>query len=288
MATDTSEFVGRALVSRGAWAPELKGRTAIVTGAGRLRSIGRPVALELARQGVNVVLTGTGRPPDRYPPDEQEINWRDIESVADEVRATGAEALAFVSDVRDPDAVEEMVQRAVAEFGRLDILVNNAGAARGDDRVPVVDLTVETWRTVIDVNLTGTFLASRAAARRMIEQGHGGCIINISSIASRLAGASAAAYSASKAGINALSHALALELAEHRIRVNAVLPGVIETARMDDLGREERWKATLRRIPLGTAGNGMEIAYLCTYLCSDMGAWITGQDLTVDGGMTWH
>ena len=288
MTTEGSEFVARALVSRGVWAPELQGKAAIVTGAGRLRSIGRPVALELARQGVNVVLTGTGRPPDRYPPDEQTIGWRDIESVAEEVRAAGAEALALVSDVSDPDAVEELVRRAVARFGRLDIVVNNAGAARGDDRVPVVDLAVETWRKVIDVNLTGTFLASRAAARQMIAQGQGGCIINISSIASRLAGASAAAYSASKAGINALSHALALELAAHRIRVNAVLPGVIETARMDDLGRDERWQATLRRIPLGTAGNGMEIAYLCTYLCSDMGAWITGQDLAVDGGMTWH
>src|SRR5215216_1214388 len=247
MTTQASEFVERALVSRGVWAPELKGKTAIVTGAGRLRSIGRPIALEFARQGVNVVLTGTGRSPDRYPPDEKEVGWRDIEIVA-----------------------------------------NNAGAARGDDRVPVVDLDIDTWRKVIDVNLNGTFLACRAAARHLIAQGEGGCILNISSIASRLAGASAAAYSSSKAGINALSHALALELAPHQIRVNAVLPGVIDTARMDDLGREDRWRATLQRIPLGTAGTGMEIAYLCTYLCSDMGAWITGQDLTVDGGMTWH
>src|SRR5215212_930679 len=130
MTVDVSEFVERALVSRGVWAPELKGKAAIVTGAGRLRSIGRPVALELARQGVNIVLTGTGRSPDRYPPDEQEIGWRDIESVADEVRAVGAQALAFVSDVRDPDAVADMVQRALAQFGRIDILVNNAGAAR--------------------------------------------------------------------------------------------------------------------------------------------------------------
>jgi hypothetical protein len=104
MTTDVSELVRRARVSRGAWAPELKGKTAIVTGAGRLRSIGRPVALELARQGVNVVLTGTGRPPERFPPDERQIGWRDVESVADEVRAAGAGALALVSDVRDPAA----------------------------------------------------------------------------------------------------------------------------------------------------------------------------------------
>src|SRR5215207_7425314 len=113
MTTQTSEFVERALVSRGVWAPELKGKTAIVTGAGRLRSIGRPVALELAWQGVNVVLTGTGRSPDRYPPDEQAIGWRDIESVADEVRAAGAEALALISDARDPAAVEALVQQTV-------------------------------------------------------------------------------------------------------------------------------------------------------------------------------
>ena len=122
----------------------------------------------------------------------------------------------------------------------------------------------------------------------MITQGEGRCIINISFIAGRLAPANACAYAASKAGINAFSHALALELAPHQLRVNAVLPGVIDTARMDDLGRQKRWEAQVCRIPLGTAGTGMEIAYLCTYLCSDMGAWITGQDLAADGGMSWH
>ncbi len=284
----TNEFVTRAHVDRGKWAPELAGRTAIVTGAGRLRSIGRPVALELARQGVNIVLTGTGRDPSNYPPDEQEIGWRDIESVAGEVRAAGAEALTLVSDISDPAAVDEMVQRTRERFGRIDILINNAGAARGPDRIPVVELPVEAWLKVISTNLTGTFLASKAVASVMIAQGRGGHIINISSIASRLAGGSAAAYSASKAGINALSHAMALELAPHDIRVNSVLPGVIETARMDDLGRGERWQATLKSIPLQYAGNGMEIAYLCTFLCSEMGAYITGQDLTADGGRTWH
>lgn len=283
-----SEFVTRAHVNRGFWAPELKGQTAIITGAGRLRSIGRPIALELARQGVNVVLTGTGRDPSTYPPDEQEIGWRDIESVAEEVRALGVEALTMVSDVSDGAAVDQMVRETLARFGRLDILVNNAGSARGPDRVPVVELPFDVWYKVINVNLNGTFLASKAAARVMIEQGRGGSIINISSIASKLAGPATAAYSASKAGINALSRSLAMELAAHKIRVNAVCPGIIETARMDDLGREERWQETIRRIPLGYPGNGMECAYYCAFLCSDMGAWVTGQAVNIDGGTAWH
>ena len=288
MSAETTEFVQRALVNRGVWAPELKGKVAIVTGAGRLRSIGRPIALELARQGVQVVLTGTGRDPSTYPPDEQEIGWRDIESVAEECRSAGAKALPLVSDISDPAAVEKMVQRTLDEYGRIDILVNNAGAARGSDRVPVVELGDSEWLKVINTNLNGTFFASRSVARHLIRQGEGGNIINISSIASKLAGANSAAYSASKAGINAFGHALAMELAPHNIRVNTICPGIIETARMDDLGRGERWQQTLQRIPLGFAGNGMECAYATTFLCSDLGAFITGQTLNVDGGTTWH
>jgi 3-oxoacyl-[acyl-carrier protein] reductase len=287
----TSEFVQRALVSRSVWAPELKGKTAIVTGAGRLRSIGRPVALELARQGVNIVLTGTGRAPEHYPQDEKDVGWRDIESVADEIRAAGAQAgaLALVSDVSDPAAVAETVDKAVERFGSVDILVNNAGAARAGDRIPLVDLPLDEWERVMRVNLTGAFLMAQAAARRMIAQAKGGSIINISSIASRLAPAEVGVYSTSKAGLNALSHAMAMELAPHKIRVNSVLPGIIETARMDDLGRGEVWQDFIdSRIPLGVPGNGMEIAYMCAFLCSDMGAWITGQDMAVDGGTTWR
>ena len=105
----TDDYVTRAHVSRGVWAPELQGRTAIVTGAGRLRSIGRAICLELARQGVNVVLTGTGRDPSRYPPEEQEIGWRDIESVAEEIRQAGAQALPLISDVADPGAFATLI-----------------------------------------------------------------------------------------------------------------------------------------------------------------------------------
>ncbi|MCC7363424.1 MAG: SDR family oxidoreductase [Dehalococcoidia bacterium] len=269
-------------------AGELEGKVAIVTGAGRMRSIGRPIAVALARAGANVVLTGTGRSPDRYPDDEKAAGWRDIESVADEVRAEGAKALALVSDVSDENACNQLIERTVAEYGRLDILVNNAGAARGDDRVPVTELGYETWKKVLVTNLDGTFLLSRAAARQLVKQGEGGSIVNISSIASKLAGANSAAYSASKAGINALSHAMAMELAGNDIRVNAVCPGIIDTYRMDDLGRGETWQAFVKRmIPLGYAGDGTECAEMVLFLVTDRGKWITGQAVNVDGGTVW-
>ena len=267
---------------------ELAGKVAIVTGAGRMRSIGRPIAKLLARAGAAIVITGTGRPPERYPDDEKAAGWRDIESVADEIRQAGGRCLALVSDIADPRAVELLVERTVAEFGRVDILVNNASAARGPDRVAAVELPYETWKKVLVTNLDGTFLLSCAAARRMIAQGQGGSIVNISSIASKLAQAKAAAYSASKAAVNALSRSMALDLAPNRIRVNAVCPGIIDTFRMDDLGRGESWEKFVKTmIPLGYAGDGSECAEIVLFLVTDRGKWITGQAINVDGGTVW-
>jgi 3-oxoacyl-[acyl-carrier protein] reductase/meso-butanediol dehydrogenase/(S,S)-butanediol dehydrogenase/diacetyl reductase len=266
---------------------ELAGKVAIVTGAGRMRSIGRPIAVKLAEAGASVVLTGTGRPKERYPEDEKAAGWGDIASVAEECRAHGAKVLPLISDVSNEQANIDLVKRTVDEFGRLDILVNNAGAARGDDRVPTTELTYETWKTVLVTNLDGTFLLSREAAKQMIAQGEGGSIVNISSIASKLAGPNTAAYASSKAGINALSRSMALELAKNQIRVNAVCPGVIDTFRMDDLGRGERWQATVRSIPLQRAGDGSECAEMVLFLVSPRGDWITGQAINVDGGHVW-
>lgn len=267
---------------------ELAGKVAIVTGAGRMRSIGRPIARLLAAAGANVIVTGTGRSPDRFPDDEKAVGWRDIQSVADEISEAGGTCLPLVSDVSSEDANNELIARCVAEFGRLDIVVNNAGAARGEDRVPAVDLPYEVWKKVLVTNLDGTFLLSKAAAKQMIAQGDGGSIINVSSIASRSAGANTAAYSSSKAGINALSHAMAMELARYGIRVNALLPGLLDTFRTDDLGRGETWERVVRdRIPLGYAGDGTEQAEMVLFLVSDRGKWITGQSLAVDGGTTW-
>ncbi len=166
---------------------ELKGKVAIVTGAGRMRSIGRPIAKLLAQAGAAVVITGTGRPPEHYPDDEKAAGWHDIESVAGEIRGAGGRCLTLISDVCDEQANDALIERAVAEYGRLDILINNASAARGPDRVPTLEMPYAVWKKVMVTNLDGTFLLSRAAARRMIAQGGGGSIVNISSIASKLA-----------------------------------------------------------------------------------------------------
>ncbi len=215
----------------------LEGKVAVVTGAGRMRSIGRPIAVELARAGCDIVLTGTGRPKDRYPDDEKAAGWGDIESVAEEVRALGRKALPLISDVSDLGAVQTLADQVLAELGRVDIVVNNAGAARGEDRKPVVDLEVADWRTVLDVNLTGTFLMSKVFGRAIVDAGNGGSIVNISSIAGKLFSPNTAAYAASKAGIQALTAVMSGEVARAGVRVNAICPGIIDTFRMDDIGR---------------------------------------------------
>lgn len=263
----------------------LDGKVAVVTGAGRMRSIGRPIAVALARAGCDVVVTGTGRAPDRYPEDERAAGWRDIESVADEIRALGRRALPVVSDVSDAAAAESLVERIASEFGGIDVLVNNAGATRGADRMAIMDLPVAEWRRVMTTNLDGTFYMSRACARRMVAQGRGGSIVNISSLAARILAAGTGAYASSKAAVNALTTVMAAELGPHGIRVNAVCPGIIDTSRLDDIGRGELWENMLRTyVPLGRAGTGEDIAHLIAFLCSEQGAWITGQCIYVDGG----
>ncbi len=262
----------------------LDGRVAIVTGAGRMRSIGRPIAVELARAGCDVVLTGTGRPADSYPADEQAAGWRDIESVADEIRILGRRALPLVSDVSDEAAVDRLFAQTIEEFGRIDIVVNNAGAARGPDRFPVVELEPAEWRKVVDVNLNGTFLMSRAAARHWLDDDCAGSIVNISSVGGKIAGPGTAAYSASKAAIHALTAAMAAELGPHGVRVNAVCPGIVDTSRLDDIDRGEHWERLRQIIPMRRHGSGEDIAHMVVYLCSDQGSWITGQAINVDGG----
>jgi 3-oxoacyl-[acyl-carrier protein] reductase len=263
----------------------LDNKVAVVTGGGRMRSIGRPIAVALARAGCDIVLTGTGRSPDRYPDDEKAAGWRDIESVADEVRAEGRRALAVVSDVADLDAVESLADQTLKEFGRVDVVVNNAGAARGEDRKPVIDLDPALWRTVLDVNLTGSFLMSKVFGRHLVASGNGGSIVNISSIAGKKLSPSTSAYAASKAGLQALTACMAQEVAGAGVRVNAICPGVIDTSRMDDLGRGEVWEQVIQDlVPMGRAGTGEDIAHIVVYLCSDEGSWVTGQSWNVDGG----
>lgn len=262
----------------------LDGKVAVVSGAGRMRSIGRSIATELARAGCDVALIGTGRPANLYPDDEKVAGWRDIESVADEIRGLGGEALPIVGDVSSFESVVAMSQQVHDRFGRIDIVINNAGASRGADRRPVIDLDPSLWERVIAVNLFGSFLMSKVFGRHIIDGGRGGSIINISSIAGKRMSPASSAYAASKAGLHALTACMAREVAEHRVRVNAICPGLIDTSRMDDIGRDEAWEKMLELVPLGRAGTGSDVAGTAVYLCSDQGAWVTGQAWNVDGG----
>jgi NAD(P)-dependent dehydrogenase (short-subunit alcohol dehydrogenase family) len=267
----------------------LQGKVAIVTGAGRMRNIGRGVALALARAGADVVITGTGRDPATFPEAEQRAGWRDIESVAEEIRATGRRALPVVVDVRRPDQVEAMVERTVRELGRVDILVNNAAAARGADRVPAVELPDDQWLAVLDVKLDGAFFCSRAVARRLIAQGEGGHIVNISSTAGKRGFVNMAAYAVANAGLQMLGASLARELGRHSITVNSLCIGYTDTSRNDYMGRGETYYQQIEAlVPLNRAATPEEIAGVVLFLCTPAGGYITGQSINVDGGMNIH
>ena len=176
--------------------PEFDGKVAIVTGAGRLRGIGRGAAIAFAELGADVVVTGTGRDPSRYPDDEKAVGWRDVESTAEQVRALGVRALPLVVDVTNEDAVQMMVDRTLEEFGRVDFLVNNAAWARGPDRVSLFDLDPGILQNVLDVKIYGGFYCSRAVGRVLLEQGEGGAIVFVSSTSGKRGGANGLAYNA--------------------------------------------------------------------------------------------
>ena len=262
----------------------LDGKVALVTGAGRLRGIGRATALALAGLGADVVVTGTGRDPATYPEDEKKIGWRDVESTAEQIRGAGRRALTFVGDVSRADTIQRLVQSTVDAFGRLDILVNNAAYPRGNDRVPLPDLDEAIWRKVLDIKLTGAFLACKQIVPLMVKQ-KWGRIVNISSIAGKRGSPNTAAYNAANFGIQGLTQSLAQEIARHGITVNAVCPGTIATARMDVLGRGEGWHKHLERIPVGRAATDEEVAGLVAFLASPGGAFINGQSINICGGV---
>lgn len=262
----------------------LEGKVAVITGAGRMSSIGRSIAMVLAHGGCDIVVTGSGRSPEDYPDEEKAAGWRDIESVAEEARALGVRALPVVSDVSDLESVQALAEQVMTEMGRVDFVINNAGAARAGDRVPIVDVDAAAWRRVIDVNLNGSFYMSQAFGRKLIEQGKGGCIINISSIGGKLMAPTTAAYAASKAGIHALTCAMSGEVGVHGIRVNAICPGIVMTSRLSDMNPEQ-WQGIIDSyIPLKRAGEPEDIGNMVAYLCSDQGNWISGQLYSVDGG----
>ncbi|MCZ6875455.1 MAG: SDR family NAD(P)-dependent oxidoreductase [bacterium] len=263
---------------------DLDGKVAIVTGAGRLRGIGRATAVHLAKMGANVVVTGTGRSPDRYPDDEKAVGWRDIESTAEQVREQGRQALSLVVDAMNRGQVQMMVDRTIETFGRVDVLINNAAFARGADRVPIVELDADIFQKVIDIKVTGTYLCTKAVLPHMIKQGEGGKIVNISSSAGKRGSANTLAYNAANFAVVGMTQSMARELGTYKINVNCVCPGAVDTYRMDVLGRGERWQQMGATTPIGRNGTDDETGGLIAYLCSDAASWIHGQSININGG----
>ena len=244
----------------------LTGRVAIVTGAGR--GIGKAIALGLADAGADVVVAAR--------------TASDIEATAGEITAKGRKALAVPTDVRQSDQVDNLVDKAVAQFGTIDILVNNAG---GYFVASTTELSEGGWDAIIRENLKSVFLCSKAAAKVMMGQKKGN-ITNVASVVGFRAYCSNAAYGAAKAGIINFTKTLAVDLAPYNIRVNAIAPGFIATpGSLQLLEVDKGLKAMVDRIPLGRLGQPEEVAQGIVYLASDAASYVTGQTLIVDGGV---
>jgi 3-oxoacyl-[acyl-carrier protein] reductase len=240
-------------------------KVAIITGGAR--GIGKAIAETLARRGCAIVVA--------------DLNLEMAEATAKEIAAaTGQKTLAIQINVSDFASANAMVERTLAEFGKVDILVNNAGLTR--DKL-IMRMEEADWDIVIDVNLKGAFNCSKAVVRPMMKQRYGR-IVNISSVSGQAGQFGQANYSASKAGLIGLTKALARELASRQITVNAVAPGFVLTALTQDLSDDLK-DAILKATPLGRMGKPEEIAYAVAFLASDEASYITGQVLAVDGGM---
>ena len=263
---------------------ELEGRVAIVTGASRMRGVGRATALALAALGCDVSVTGTARDPSTFPQEERRVGWKGVDSVAQEVRDLGRRGIPLTVDVTDAGSVQAMVDRTLEELGRVDMLVNNAASPRGPDRVPVVEMEEDVFRLALDVKVVGTFLCSRAVARELVRRGAGGKMVNLSSGFGKSGRPNASAYSSANAAIEGFTQSLARELAPHRINVNAVCPGLLDTSRNEMVGRGEVWRGMVDQIPLGRAGTAEDVAGFIAFLCTKAASYIHGQCLNINGG----
>lgn len=241
-----------------------EGKVVLVTGSGR--GIGREIALAFAQEGADAVIW--------------DVNVTDAEKTARDIENLGRKALSFQVDVTNSTQVEEAVNKILDKFGKIDILVNNAGIIRDN---LLMRLSEADWDLVIKVNLKGTFICTKAVTRPMLKA-RGGKIINIASIIGIMGNAGQANYSASKAGIIALTKTTAKELASRNITANAVAPGFIDTEMTQKLSEETRAKM-LELVPLARMGLPKDIANVCLFLASSDAGYITGQTIVVDGGM---
>jgi glucose 1-dehydrogenase len=211
-----------------------------------------------------------------------DIDAAAAEATAGRIRAAGGRAIAFGLDIRGRPAVDAAVTAAVQEFGRLDVLLDCVGVSQ---TAGFLDLDPSEWDRIIAINLTGMFHLGQAAARQMVRQGGGGSIINVTSQLAEVARPERAAYVASKGGGRSLTHAMALELAPHGIRVNAIAPGPTLTGlTRASYADPERRRATIAQIPLGRMGEPGDIVGAILFLASDESRWVTGSTVTVDGG----
>ncbi len=242
----------------------LSGKTALVTGAAR--GIGRAIALTLANEGADVALCDVER------------EW--LQETETGVREQGRKALSCAADVTRADQVNAAVKTVLDEFGRIDILVNNAGITQDTF---IVRMSDSDWDSVINVNLRGTFLFTRAVTKPMM-RARTGAIVNIASIIGIIGNAAQANYAASKAGVIALTRSTAKELASRNIRANAVAPGFIQTKMTDALSADVQ-QQMLQAIPLARFGTPQDVANLVRFLASDESAFITGQVVNICGGM---
>jgi 3-oxoacyl-[acyl-carrier protein] reductase/meso-butanediol dehydrogenase/(S,S)-butanediol dehydrogenase/diacetyl reductase len=273
---------------------DLTGKVALVSGAARYRGLGRAIALRLAQDGADLVVTGRHRAPEDLPENEREMGWNGVASLAAEIEAMGRQALAVEADVTSKQQVEELVDLARNRFGRIDILVNNAGVPSGAGDAPILDMDDQLWYDTVDVNLNGVYLVTKAAGRLMRERGEGGSIINISSTAGRRGIPDYGAYCATKFGVVGFTQQLATELARHNIRVNCVAPGSHSTDMMDGtIGRTAaKFGVTTEQVTsgirsaalLGRQGLPSELAASVSFLAGEDASFITGQTLNVDGG----
>lgn len=248
---------------------QLQNKVAIVTGSAT--GIGKGIVECFAREGAAVTIDYVGHVQDQ------------ANAVVEEVVKGGGKALAVEADISQPDQVHDMVEQTIQKFGRLDILVNNAGIEK---RVPFVDIPLDLWNKVLSVNLTGAFLCSQEAVRQMIKQGEGGRIINISSVHEDLPMPTNVPYCAAKGGMRMMMRTMCLELAPHKITVNNIGPGAIDTPMDADLkAQPDLYNQLLDEIPLHRMGQPDEVGQLAVYLASDAAAYVTGATYFIDGGL---